>query len=529
MSTQHLKNFSTKRTHQSQPIPGRSDMKANHAGGFSFEVDDWKRLERFLILGTEGGTYYVNQQTLTKENAEAVLRCINKDGLRTVNTIVEVSDQGRAPKNDSALFALALCAAADSLETRRAALEALPKVARIGTHLFNFASFVEQFRGWGRALRTAIGNWYNDKDADKLAYQLVKYRQRGGWSHRDLLRLAHPVAPTEKHHALYSWVTQGEASKAYTDTIAYAFDRIQAATDKNTVVDLIQNHNLPRECVPTEFLNDVDVWSALLKHMPITALVRNLGKMTKVGLLESFNDATQHVVNLLTNEDLLRKGRVHPMQILAALKTYENGHGTRGKLSWNPVTKIVDALDNAFYKTFQNVIPTGKRFYLGLDVSGSMCWPELQGIPGLTPRIGSAAMALITASTEQNYHIAGFTGHMQNLNISPRQRLDDVVRNISNLPFGSTDCALPMRDALSKRLPVDTFVIYTDSESWYGSMHPCQALQEYRQKMSIPAKLAVVSMVANWQTIADPKDAGMLDVTGFDTATPKIISDFARD
>jgi 60 kDa SS-A/Ro ribonucleoprotein len=29
-------------------------------------------------------------------------------------------------------------------------------------------------------------------------------------------------------------------------------------------------------------------------------------------------------------------------------------------------------------------------------------------------------------------------------------------------------------------------------------------------------------------SIADPKDPGMLDVVGFDTATPQLVSDFAR-
>jgi 60 kDa SS-A/Ro ribonucleoprotein len=193
------------------------------------------------------------------------------------------------------------------------------------------------------------------------------------------------------------------------------------------------------------------------------------------------------------------------------------------------VTGIVDALDGAFYKTFQNVEPTGKRFYLGLDVSGSMTWGNIAGIPGLTPRVGTAAMALITAATEQNWHIAGFSDGMVPVNISPRQRLDDAVRATEKVRMGGTDCALPMIDALKKKVPVDTFVIYTDSETWYGDVHPTQALQEYRQKMGIPAKLVVVGMISSYRTIADPKDAGMLDVVGFDTATPKIISDFSRD
>jgi 60 kDa SS-A/Ro ribonucleoprotein len=38
----------------------------------------------------------------------------------------------------------------------------------------------------------------------------------------------------------------------------------------------------------------------------------------------------------------------------------------------------------------------------------------------------------------------------------------------------------------------------------------------------------VVGMVANRFSIADPSDAGMLDVLGFDTATPDVIGAFAR-
>jgi 60 kDa SS-A/Ro ribonucleoprotein len=35
-------------------------------------------------------------------------------------------------------------------------------------------------------------------------------------------------------------------------------------------------------------------------------------------------------------------------------------------------------------------------------------------------------------------------------------------------------------------------------------------------------------MVANAFSIADPADGGMLDVVGFDAATPQLIADFAR-
>ncbi len=70
--------------------------------------------------------------------------------------------------------------------------------------------------------------------------------------------------------------------------------------------------------------------------------------------------------------------------------------------------------------------------------------------------------------------------------------------------------------------------IYTDSETWAGDVHPAQALRDYRRASGIDARLVVVGMVSNGFSIADPADGGMLDVVGFDTATPQLVADFAR-
>lgn len=182
-----LTAISTRTNPQNQPIPGTT---LNNAGGYAFEVDDWTRLHRFLILGTEGGTYHQGETELTRQNAACLFRCIASDGLRVVREIIEISEAGRAPKQKPTLFALAACAGADDDATRAAALKVLARVCRTGSHLLMFAGYVEQFRGWGRGLRNAVGDWYVNHPT--LELQLAKYAQRGGWSQRDLLRLAKP-------------------------------------------------------------------------------------------------------------------------------------------------------------------------------------------------------------------------------------------------------------------------------------------------------------------------------------------------
>ena len=523
----YVRHFSTRVTPQREAIPGSAQVP-NSAGGYAFPVDDWVRLDRFLILGTEGGSYYAGEHRLTRDSAEAVLRCVKADGLRAVARIREISRSGRAPRNDPAVFALAIAAKLGDEPTRKAAFAAVPDVARTSTHLFQFAEAVQAFGGWGRATTRAVAGWYERENVGELAYQAVKYRQREGWTHADMLRLSHPKAPTAAHRELYAWIVDGvvpadgEALKQI-----QGFEELQKATDPAQAARLIAEHRLPWETVPAELRSSPEVWAALLEEMPLTAMIRNLATMTRIGLIVPMADATRRVVRELRDRDRIRKARAHPMALLAALKTYEQGHGERGKHTWTPVQQVVDALNESFYLAFDNVEATGKRWLLGVDVSGSMSVGAVAGVAGMTPRVAAAAMTLVTAAIEPEHVIMAFQHKLTPLSISPRARLDDVVRKTDRLPFGGTDCALPMLYAMERKLKIDVFVVYTDSETWFGRVHPVQALQQYRQKMGVPAKLIIQAFVANRFSIADPNDAGMLDVVGFDTAVPSLIRDFA--
>ncbi len=540
------KHFNTRQTPQSEPIPG-SPQVPNNAGGYCFAVDDWTRLERFLILGSAGGSYYVSERKLTIDNAQAVVVLIKQDGVEVVRRAVNVSVAGRAPKNDPAIFVLALAAAFGDQQTRQTAYQAMPEVCRTGTYLFQFAEFCNDLRGWGAGLRRAIASWYTGKSAQDVAYQVTKYQNRNGWSHRDLLRLAHPkLDPESDLQAIAHWVVKGwpgvgdEPHPQEALRIIWAMERAKTAASEEAIVRLIHDYQLVRECIPTTWLNSPAVWEALLAKMPVTALVRNLGKMTAVGLVKPLSAAAARVVQTLNNVDALKKARIHPLSLLVALKTYAQGHGDKGALKWQPVQQVVDALDAAFYSAFGAVEPTNKRWLLALDVSGSMS-AAIAGMP-LDCRTASAAMALVTAAVERTCFILGFSAAsggyggqwgggdsgLTPVNISPKTRLDKVVQEINRIPMGGTDCSLPMRYALDKRLEVDAFVVYTDNETWAGRIHPVQALRQYREKTGIPARLLVVGMTSSGFTIADPEDRGMLDLAGFDTSAPAVMSGFVR-
>lgn len=514
-------------------------LTTTHQGGEAYGVDAFTRARRFLILGSEGGSFYVNERALTAENIKSIGQALDSDGMRLVNMIVDISDRGLAPKNDPALLALAMAASYENpnkpdyaTSIRSYALTVLPKVARTGTHLFHFAAYADSLRGWGSALRKGIGRWYTSKSPLALAQQVTKYQQRDGWSHADLLRLAHPM-PNALQSAIFKYVVDGELpserGEAAIDYL-YAVEAIKHESDRTKIVALIQDYNLPREVLPTNVLNDREVWEALLyagKGMPFTAMLRNLGNMAKVGLLEQGAAATKFVIDRLYDEDAMRKARIHPLDLLKAKLIFQSGQGLRGSGVWTPIQPVTNALEKAFYLSFGTVEPTGKNILFALDVSASMSWGEVGGVPGLTPAMATATLSLVSLKVERYAEVVGFADGIRNLGVSENDSLDSATRKVAGLTYGGTDCSLPFTYATRLKKQFDAFVVLTDNETGY--VNPSKALRHYRSTSGIhDAKLVVVGMLANQFSIADPTDMNMLDVVGFDTSTPNVLSSFVR-
>lgn len=525
--TETLSNeLNPKATPQSKAIKGReAEMAKNNAGGVTFVLDAWGQFDRFLILGSEGGSYYVSEKKLTLENAKNAVACIKKDGKRAVDRIVEISDQGRALKNDPAIFALALAAASDNKEVAEHAFANLGKVCRIGTHLFSFMEAYNTFGKWRGYAKRGVANWYA-RHEDKLAMQLLKYQQRNGWSHRDVLRLAHVKPKSDGHNALFHWVTNDKAhlEGAQLPKIVLAFEELHKAPSVKNAVSSVNEYGLTWEMLPTQLLTEQKVWEALLPNMGITALIRNLGRMSANGLIKPLSEGEKLAVSRLTDAEALKKGRVHPITLLSALKTYQQGRGDKGSMTWNVSQRVVDALNDAFYASFANIEPSGENYLLGIDCSGSMFGARCMGL-NISSAEAAAVMALATAKVEKNYFIAGFDTSISELKISPNMRLDQVLQIMKRFNWGGTDCSQPMLYALKHKMNVDKFCVYTDNETWAGRIHPSQALKQYRDAYG-KGKLIVAGTSSTNFTIADPKDSGMLDIVGFDSAAPQLISQF---
>lgn len=544
-----------------------NNQTLNSCGKVVYKLNDIERLKRFMFLGSENSTLYINKNDLTKENLNCLENLLVQEKLDDIlNVIIEFKN--RSFKKDYLLYVLARCCSIKidekvenvlTLKDFKADCYKLTSdICSIPTHLFLFIELYETVNkklhgttGWNSYMKRMVANWYNSKSIKDLMYHITKYQNRNNWTHRDVLRLSHIKNTEHYYNLIYRYIAKGEEvlTKELTlfeiapsldfhllqgiqpeeHPLVYllAFEKLKTEESLEEVLRLIKKYNFVREHIPTRWLNERSVWEALLSGMPMTATLRNLNKMTALDLFED-NNNLQVVTEKLTKESILRS-KVHPLQLLIAIKMYSQGRGELGKLVWTPNQKILGSLNNAFYFAFDNVKSTGKRYLLALDVSGSMSGATVCGINCLNAAEVSCAMAMVYDHVEPNVKMMAFSNEFVPVSVSASRRLDDNLASMRNITFGRTDCSLPMTWAASQKQEFDCIIIFTDSETNFNRIQPIEALKRYREQMNINTKLIVCGLSSNGFSLSDPDDKNMLDIVGFDSSTHDIINEFVNE
>ncbi|KAM6949007.1 RNA-binding protein RO60 [Aplochiton taeniatus] len=480
------------------------------------------------------------------ESSPAMLSLLQEGrGCEMVEKIKEFSQDGCSIRPDPSLFALAVCSQHSDLKTRQAAFKALKEVCRDPTHLFSFVQFKKELREgmkcgiWGRALRKAVSDWYNEQDAMSLALAVTTCKQRGGWSHQDLLRLSH-TKPAHKTTVLISkYLTKGwkGVQLAYKDkenaadvarVLSYleVVEKVKHSSDEVEVADLIEEHKLGREQLLTDHLRSKE--AALLKEMPLAAVLKSLGKMTADKVLEPGSSAVAEVCERVQSEAVLKKAKIHPFSVLLASENYKRGLGSRGKVKWDPDVNILKALDSAFYKSFENVEPVGKRFAVAVDVSTSLS----STVPGMcvSTAVAAAAVAMVIARTEADTQVLAFSeGVVVPCNISCTMSLIQTTAELVKIPSGSTDGTLPIKWATEQGKAVDVFIVFTNNQYLTCSASPVETLKRHRQKMGTSSKLVMCGLTSSMNTISDTEDKGLFSICGFDLGALDVIRNIALD
>ncbi|XP_015226890.1 PREDICTED: 60 kDa SS-A/Ro ribonucleoprotein [Cyprinodon variegatus] len=513
----------------------------------SWEISDKTKLCRFLCYGSEGDIYTAREQgRVSMDNAGALLTLLQDGrGAEVVEEIKHFALEGRAVRPGPALFALALCSQHSELKTRQAAFKALKEICRDPANLFSFVQYKKELKEgmkcgiWGRALRKAVSDWYNEQDPLRLAAAVTRCKQREGWSHQDLLRLSHTKPATDAVALISKYVTKGwkEVQEAYADkenseevvqVLSYleVVEKAKHSCDELEVSGLIEEHKLEREQLLTDHLRSKQVWGALLKEIPLHSILKILGKMTSNKLLEPRSSEVQTICDRLQNEASLKKAKIHPFSILLASENYKRGQGYQGKTKWEADVSILKAMDCAFYKSFMNVEPVGKHFVVAVDVSTSLT----SIVPGtaISTAVAAAAVTMIFSQTEENTDVLAFSeGAVVPCSLSADMTLADVTAELVKFPSGSTDCTLPITWATENGKSIDMFIILTNNPLWTFAASPVDSLKKYRLASGTASRLVMCGLTSIGHAIADTEDSGLISICGFDSGAFDVIRNLA--
>jgi 60 kDa SS-A/Ro ribonucleoprotein len=522
-----------KTTPQSQPLPGReTEMIQGRSGGWMFDAGQAQMLRRCLLIGTAQSTYYANKRELTEDFIDVIKQAVTENPQHTAEEIVYASD-GRSINNSAPILALVLLSMGETPEARRAFREIFPQVVRTGSHFYEWLNYTKSFRGFGKIVREVGTAWLSRDDVKGLAYQFLKYQQRHGFQHRDVLRLFHVKPPTVEHDRLFSWAVngwEGLPSDIPSDALAQIWWYEWLKRHPEQTHEAILKGRLTHEMAAPVGKMDKIAWQLLFNEMPIGAMLRNLGSLTQLDVLRT--DSTENLdrlENVLNNQDYLRRGRIHPIDVLKALKTYSTG-GRVGKSqkTWNPIPRIVDILEKTLELSFNTVEPTNKVFLHAVDISGSMSGYVSDSV-GLTCCEIATTMALVTAKAEKNYAIRGFSTQFIDLGISRLDSFTSALKKAQSHNFGATDASVAYDWAIKNKFKADVICFWTDCESWAGRKHPSVALQEYRQKVNRDVKAVYITLTPYRISLVDPKDDLSWDLAGFDPGIPRLIQMLATD
>ncbi|XP_019203575.1 RNA-binding protein RO60 isoform X1 [Oreochromis niloticus] len=543
-----------------------SNHTLNSTGVGSWEISDKAKLCRFLCYGSERDLYSTKENGRIKlENTGALQSMLEeKRGAEVLEEIKRFAQDGRAVRLEPSIFALALCSQNPDVNTKQAAFKALKDVCREPAHLFSFIKYKKELKEhmkcgiWGRALRRALSDWYNEQDAMSLAAAVTKCKQREGWSHQDLLRLSHTKPARDAIALISKYVTKGwkevqvahenkENAEEVIRVLSYleVVEKVKHSRDETEVVTLIEEHKLEREQLLTEHLKFKQVWSALLKEMPLHSVVKMLGRLTSGKVLEPGSSETQFLCDRIQSETALKQAKIHPFSILLATENYKKGHGYQGKPKWEADRNILKAMDSAFYKSFMNVEPVGKCFVVAVDMSGS----PSSIVPGtsISTAAAAAAIAMILARTEADTHVLVYSQEAMvpfsiSADMTLKEATDELVKSTRERgaqPSGSAfmlqflsesrGCTVPIQWATENRKAVDVFVILSTNPLLMLTASPVESLKKHRETSGANSKLVMCDLTNTGFAIGDTEDRGLLTISGFDLGAFSVIRNLAQD
>jgi len=448
-------------------------------------------LKQYLTLGNLKRVRFCNEVELSVIEVDKLKQYLTKDTNEVLDLALRLKKRGLVRRTPSVVL---LAASFVWGTNKEASVNAFCPLVETGWDLFRFFAEYRKLsrkKSCPRSVRRAISRWYTEHPA--LALQLVKYPRGYGWTHKDLLRVAHPrVLDSCMNRDLVRWVfTQETGVDPLLDTyLAFQNPKANALEVCKKVEDMIV---VPLEIVP-KHLRDKRFWEHQIKRTPTGVLIQNLGTITACGAV---NHLGEPVASLLCDDGVLVRSKIHPVQVYEAWDKYGNGEG------WEAAPFLLTALEHAFHVTAEARLPAPKnRTLVVVD-----CYPG-------QPRVTAAALLSAIARKWEAFTVIGHDRKgMKMLNLGNKPSLTRAIHECCDLT-GGMDLTLPLRFA---KRDYANILILTDNKSVRGWEVLSRTLRDYGR-----VRVAVLMLTRPKPVVEYPKDpkcllAAGLDAGAFDT------------
>lgn len=456
-------------------LPSASADTTNREGYPAFSQPLEEAYLQMLLTNTFGDAYYATQKELVAEAEKTHTAMLAKDPSFVAKALPYARNRGFM--RTQPIYGLVKMAADPASAPYFEAT--FNEVIRTPNDLGDFFTIMRAQRKGegGRRVKRVAGNWLMK---NLSPYWTVKYgaTKQGGYSLRDLFCTLHPKGPKS---VLVDYLF-GRATEGLPEQVA-AFERLKKATTDEEKVSAIVAGQLPHEVASSFAGKSPKVWEAIVKHMPVFAMLRNLATMERHGVMAAVRD---HVVATLSNKETIAKSKILPFRFVEAIKHVSDA-------------RVQDALRDALDYSFAGVPDIVGRTAIFLDISGSM--------GGF---IQTASVFAISAmkKAKGNGRLLLFDTRVTDVPVSMRDSTLSQADRIQTR--GGTDTSAPMKVILKEKDKFDNILIITDEQQNSGTAF-CDSLEKYREQVNRSARCFILNVAPYSGTLSgqmaphDPK------------------------
>lgn len=537
---------------------------------------DMEQVTRFLLLGRVGSVYSAStpksSPSVTTTTTAEISLCIesviaNGQGQQLLD---EVGRSRFTVSRTATAYVLAVCSVSTDEKIMAAALDVLPSVCPTSKDLLAFVHARESLcktlknaSGWGRALRRAVRRWYEDKSPMDLALKCAnRLLVQDGWTHRDVLRLAHINSRDIGTAVVIRYLTHGferaekdfgSEKEATADVLQFLSDfQLFGKPDQDLFTAiLIEKHSFSFESVPSGLKKSHEVLQSVIPKLSLEQLLLHLRWFGKLGFLSSRSVLLPVIVERMMNADEFAVSQVHPIVVytvlmkfeapegkIAAVFTKKDGSISTAKPRQSALTKpkspsqlaVTNALKILMATTFKHFPVTGKRYLIAVDVRNPMSHRKLFGCRQVTAAHAAAIIIRPVIAVESSVTLVAFGAKdLSLIDIKAGMSEADITSRMRETPMGPVDCAKPMLWAKQMKWPYDVFMIFTDYQIDVVDVKPSDALRQYRQEMNLPRARVVIFALSLGKHEPVDDGPGVLYVYGMNHRAPNVVREFIAD